>query len=109
MESSDPNKNQVTSITPGFYPLRTMWSKHGMMDPGESCDQAHNWEVCEGARLSIASNNTAGTAELNVKGWQVMHLVTTDTILVRGYWPSDEYDEYHWVGISGMTDPDLAD
>jgi 8-oxo-dGTP diphosphatase len=81
----------------------------GKIDPGESFDTALNREIMEETGLTVQIHHAAGTAEQDVAGWHVIHLVLTGTIQSGMARISDEHEEFCWVGIDEMNTMDLAD
>jgi 8-oxo-dGTP diphosphatase len=81
----------------------------GKIDPGESFDSALNREIMEETGLIVRILHAAGTAEQQVPGWHVIHLVMTGEIVSGTVSISDEHEEFRWVPKKDLAHYELAD
>lgn len=81
----------------------------GKIDPGESFDSALNREIMEETGLIVQILHAAGTAEQQVPGWHVIHLVMTGEIVSGTVSISDEHEEFRWVPEKDLARYELAD
>ncbi|MFA5414399.1 MAG: NUDIX domain-containing protein [Methanoregula sp.] len=81
----------------------------GKIDPGEPFDTALAREMSEETGLTVRILHAAGTAEQQVPGWHVIHLVMTGEIVSGTIRVSDEHEEFRWVAPDRLAQMDLAD
>jgi 8-oxo-dGTP diphosphatase len=81
----------------------------GKIDPGEPFDKALTREILEETGLTVEIRHAAGTAEQDVAGWHVIHLILTGTIQSGSVRISDEHEAFLWITLKDVGTMELAD
>jgi 8-oxo-dGTP diphosphatase len=81
----------------------------GKPNPGESFEESFRREVCEETGFEIDIHHSAGTADQEVSGYHVVHVILTASIRSGGLTLSDEHAEYRWIKIPELSGLDRAD
>jgi 8-oxo-dGTP diphosphatase len=75
----------------------------------ESFEASLRREVREETGFEIDIHQSAGTADQEVSGYHVVHVVLIASIKSGGLAISDEHSEFRWVKIPEISGLDLAD
>jgi len=81
----------------------------GKPNPGELFEQSFRREVREETGFEIDIHHSAGTADQEVTGYQVVHVILIASIRSGGLTLSDEHTEFRWVKIPELSGIDRAD
>lgn len=97
-------RSEQSSSNPGKWEL-----PGGKPDPGESFEQSLRREVREETGFEIDLYHSAGTADQEVKGFHIVHVIVVASIRSGGLAISNEHAEYRWVKIPDLGALDRAD
>lgn len=81
----------------------------GKMNKGESFEESFRREVLEETGFLISVQCSAGTADQDVSGYHVIHVVVIASILSGGLAISDEHTAFQWIEVTGLAALDKAD
>jgi 8-oxo-dGTP diphosphatase len=81
----------------------------GKPDPGESFEESFRREVREETGFEVDLHQSAGTADQEVAGYHVVHVILIASIRSGGLILSDEHAEFRWAKIPELSGLDLAD
>jgi 8-oxo-dGTP diphosphatase len=81
----------------------------GKPNPGELFEESFRREVREETGFEIDIHHSAGTADQEVTGYQVVHVILIASIRSGCLTLSDEHTEFRWVKIPELSVLDRAD
>jgi 8-oxo-dGTP diphosphatase len=81
----------------------------GKPDKGESFEECLRREVREETGFEITIHQSIGTADQEVSGYHVVHVIMVASIRSGGLAISDEHTEFRWVKVPELCDLDRAD
>jgi 8-oxo-dGTP diphosphatase len=81
----------------------------GKPNKGESFEESLRREVREETGFEINIYQSVGTADQEVSGYHVVHVILIATIRSGGLCISHEHSEFRWVKLSEICDLDRAD
>jgi 8-oxo-dGTP diphosphatase len=81
----------------------------GKPNQGESFEESFRREVREETGFEIDIHQSAGTADQEVAGYHVVHVILMATIRSGGLTLSDEHAEFRWIKIPELSELDRAD
>jgi len=81
----------------------------GKPNPGESFEESVRREVLEETGFEIDIHHSAGTADQEVTGYHVVHVILIASIRSGGLALSNEHVEFRWVKIPELSLLDRAD
>ena len=81
----------------------------GKPSEGESFEESLRREVSEETGFEIDILQSAGTADQEVSGYHVVHVILIASIKSGGLAISEEHSEFRWVKITDLSGLDRAD
>lgn len=97
-------RSEQSRSNPGMWEL-----PGGKPNPGETFEESLRREVREETGFEVDLHQSAGTADQEVRGFHVVHVILIASIRSGGLTLSDEHVEFRWVKIPELSTLDRAD